>query len=76
MSDPARRTLDRRRNPGARSHFSTCCEWCGASSKDRRRVNLRRKDTGDRAALVLCSGCGTKPDRTVWLTFERADGEA
>jgi hypothetical protein len=76
MSDPARRTLDRRRNRGARRHFSTCCEWCGASSKDRRAMKLRHKDTGDRAVLILYSGCRTNRDRTVWLSFERPDGEA
>jgi hypothetical protein len=49
------------------------CWWCAAPAKGRERTELWNKRTGEKRSVLLCEGCATKPERTVWLA--RREGE-
>jgi|Tabmets5t2r1_1033131.scaffolds.fasta_scaffold34340_3 hypothetical protein len=50
------------------------CWWCGGPAKRRERTELwNRRNPAEKRSVLLCEGCVTKPERTVWLGWRRKD---
>jgi hypothetical protein len=49
------------------------CWWCGGSAKDVDKTKLWNKHTGEKRSVLLCEGCATNPNRTVWLGWKKGE---